>query len=104
MRRDDSDNFVLSIAARLPASPREVVAALEPLLTEERRVRIEQVLRTRSSAVTAVLDGLIDPHNVSAVLRSADAFSAQRMSVSHGVWNWYCARSPNETAPSDDSR
>jgi len=74
MRRDDPDTFQLPDTVTLPAQARTVIAALEPLLTEQRRARIEQVIAARSSAVVAVLDGLIDPHNVSAVLRSADAF------------------------------
>ncbi|HTU64046.1 MAG TPA: hypothetical protein VMF89_36520, partial [Polyangiales bacterium] len=57
----------------LPAADSVILAALEPLLTEERRTRIEQVIAARSTAVTAVLDGLVDSHNVSAVLRTADA-------------------------------
>jgi tRNA (guanosine-2'-O-)-methyltransferase len=77
MRRYDPQNIDLAGVAPLPAAASTVIAALEPLLTDKRRARIEQVIAARSSAVAAVLDGLIDPHNVSAVLRSADAFGVQ---------------------------
>jgi tRNA (guanosine-2'-O-)-methyltransferase len=77
MRRDDPEAIDLTVATPLPAAAPTVIAVLEPLLTEARRERIEQVIAARSTAVAAVLDGLIDPHNVSAVLRSADAFGVQ---------------------------
>ena len=101
MRRDDPDNIDLSGAAPLPASALDVVAALDPLLTDARRTRISQVLAARSRSVTAVLDGLLDPHNVSAVLRSADAMGVEHVHlierperfrvsprVSQGAYRW----------------
>jgi tRNA (guanosine-2'-O-)-methyltransferase len=79
MRRDEPDNFDLAPPEPLPADPETVLAALDPLLTDARRARIEHVIAARARAVVAVLDGLIDPHNVSAVLRSADAFGVQQV-------------------------
>jgi len=79
MRRDESDLFQLAPTTARPAPAGQIVAALEPLLTEQRRARIGQVIAARSSAVVAVLDGLIDPHNISAVLRSADAFGVNEV-------------------------
>lgn len=54
-----------------------VVARLEPLLTEARIRRMRSVLAVRSDHVAFVFERMIDPHNLSAALRSLDAFSFQ---------------------------
>ena len=43
-------------------------------MTERLRARIEQVLRHRQKDLTLVLANIHDPHNVSAIYRSCDAF------------------------------
>ena len=53
------------------------IACLEPLLTEARRTRMQAVLASRSDHVAFVFERMIDPHNLSAALRSLDAFSFQ---------------------------
>lgn len=50
----------------------EVVAAIGPTLTAERRQRIEQVVAARTFAVAPVLEQLSDAGNTAAVLRSAE--------------------------------
>lgn len=47
---------------------------LAEFLVPGRRERLEQVLAARSDALTLVLDEVHHPHNISAVIRSADAF------------------------------
>ena len=42
------------------------------LLTEQRRARIDAVVEARLSSVTCVIDSLIDPHNVAAILRTSE--------------------------------
>jgi tRNA (guanosine-2'-O-)-methyltransferase len=61
--------------------PREVVAALEPLVTPERRARLLGVFERRTAAVTVLMDSPHDPHNGAAVIRSCDAFGVPRMHV-----------------------
>jgi tRNA (guanosine-2'-O-)-methyltransferase len=84
MRRDAPEVIELLGASELPADPSTIVAALDPWLTEERRARIATVIAARTRSVVPVLDGLIDPHNVAAVLRSADAFGLQEVHLLAG--------------------
>jgi len=65
----------------LPTQVETVIAALSPLLTDERRERIAQVVAARTRAVVPVLEHLVDPRNISAVLRSAEAFGVQDVHV-----------------------
>ncbi len=58
-------------------SPETVVAILEPHLTERRLDRIEDVLDHRTYSLAVVIDGMVDSGNVSAVMRTADAFGVQ---------------------------
>ncbi len=43
-------------------------------ITPERLARLEEVLRKRQKGLTLVLSNIHDPHNVSAIYRSCDAF------------------------------
>lgn len=61
----------------LPYPPEEVIAALEPFVTEHRASRLRQVIGDRIGSVTVVVDGLHDPHNGAAIVRSCDAFGVQ---------------------------
>lgn len=81
LRADPKDTFGLPRPSALPADPSVVVSALSPLITEGRLKRIEAVIAARTRSVVPVLDGLIDSHNIAAVLRSADAFGVQDVHV-----------------------
>lgn len=52
----------------------EVVERLQPLLTEGRKNRIEQVLQHRTFQIATVAEHLYDIGNISAVMRSAESF------------------------------
>ncbi|MFW6049702.1 MAG: TrmH family RNA methyltransferase [Myxococcota bacterium] len=81
MRRDDPDVYRVPDEPPLPAPPGAVIEALAPLVTERRLARIRQVAAGRTLSVVPVLERLADPHNGSAVLRSADAFGLQQVHV-----------------------
>jgi tRNA (guanosine-2'-O-)-methyltransferase len=55
----------------------QAIALLEPLLLPRRIQRMREVLATRSDHVAFVFERMVDPHNLSAVLRSLDAISFQ---------------------------
>jgi len=61
--------------------PERVIRALEPLVTEQRRDRLKQVIARRIGAVRVVFDNPYDPHNGAAVIRTCEAFGVQRLSV-----------------------
>ena len=69
-------------------SPDEVIRALEAHLTPERVRRIREVVAGRSLSIAPVLDRIHDPHNASAIMRSADAFGIQRLHIiaEHGAF------------------
>lgn len=65
-------------------APAEIIDALEPALTDDRRERIEQVLRGRTYAVATVVEGLANTGNVSAVMRTAEGLGFQAFHVIAG--------------------
>ena len=56
--------------ATVPAAT--VEAVLGPYLSDARRARLEAIVAARAFGVVPVLEGLVDPGNVNAVLRSAE--------------------------------
>jgi len=89
--RDQKDAFRPRPAAERErelarANARGVIDALGPRLSEERRRRIDTVVANRTGRLHVALEGVHDPHNAAAVVRTADAFGVQRVHiVEHGV-------------------
>ena len=92
MRRDDPQAAALLPSTPLIASAHIVLAALRPLLTEERVARIDTVVGRRMRSVVPVLDALSGPHNVAAILRSADAFGVQEVHLLEGPQDFLASR------------
>jgi len=59
----------------------EIIAALDPFVSDARKARIEEVLAQRLSGLTVVLQNLHDPHNGAAALRSVEGFGLTTLHV-----------------------
>jgi tRNA (guanosine-2'-O-)-methyltransferase len=65
----------------LSAQERVVLGYLQGFLTDRRQERIAEVLGQRTRYLTVVLENLFQEHNISAVLRTCDAFGVQDVGV-----------------------
>jgi tRNA (guanosine-2'-O-)-methyltransferase len=69
----------LQISPGLEASAASIMENIWPLLTPERRQKIERVVQGRCFSNVVVLENIYDRGNISAVMRSAEAFGFARM-------------------------
>jgi tRNA (guanosine-2'-O-)-methyltransferase len=92
VRADDPDLIEVEGPPPLERPAELVIEALSPVVTAERLQRISDVVRARTDDLVLVLDRISDPHNSSAVLRSADAFGLQTVHVIVGEHGFKASR------------
>jgi len=92
VRADDADVIEVEGPPPLGHPADVVIEALSPVVTPERLQRIEEVVGSRTDDLVLVLDGIADPHNSSAALRSADAFGVQSVHVIVGEHGFRASR------------
>jgi tRNA (guanosine-2'-O-)-methyltransferase len=80
------------------SDPLEVVEVLGGRLSEERRRRIDDVVAHRTRTIAAVVDGVHDPHNTAAVIRTADAYGIQDVHVVEGERKFLSSRKVTQGA------
>lgn len=64
----------IQVAKDITISAKKVIEELSPLLTEERKSKIDKVVQNRCQSVSVVMENIYDRGNVSAVMRSMEAF------------------------------
>ena len=66
-----------------------LLSYLQSLITENRRVRFEEVLKERTRHFTVVLEDIYQKHNTSAVVRNCDIFGIQDLHIIENKYNSY---------------
>ena len=62
----------------------EIVDFLATYITDHKRGLMEEVLAQRTNFITVVLEDIYQPHNASAVVRTADCFGVQQVHIIEG--------------------
>lgn len=62
-------------------STQDVIEAISPLLTNARIERIDEILKSRTFSMIPVMENIYDRGNISAVMRSAEAFGFLRCHI-----------------------
>lgn len=99
MRRESEGVIPASSAAQWDDMPwtrgwtsEGLICVLEPLVIEQRRARLWQLIAGRTDNVTVAMDAPHDPHNGAAVMRTCDAFGVQQIHVVEAIEPFLLAR------------
>jgi tRNA (guanosine-2'-O-)-methyltransferase len=65
-------------------SNREIIDFLSTFITDHKKDLIDKVLANRTNYITVALEDIYQPHNASAVIRSADCFGIQNVHIIEG--------------------
>lgn len=65
-------------------SPEEISNFLSDFVSDHKRELIEKVLQKRTTYLTVALEDIYQPHNASAVVRTADCFGIQNVHIIEG--------------------
>ena len=76
------------------------IKTLYRFLTDERKLRFEDVLEERTRHITLVLEDIYQSRNASAVMRSADGFGIQDLHIIEENHKWIGTRSVSKGASS----
>ena len=76
------------------------IDTLYSFLTEERKLRFEEVLEKRTRHISLVLEDIFQSRNASAIMRSADGFGIQDLHIIEDNHKWSGTRSVSKGASS----
>ena len=65
--------------------PDEVIEVIGRRLSHERKMRIEDVISHRTNKLQVAVEGVNDPHNTAAIIRTADAYGIQNVHIIEGA-------------------
>ncbi len=79
-------------------APQKVHAMLGHILSEERKEVIENVISHRTNRLHVAIEGVHDPHNTAAIIRTADAFGVQNIHIIEGATRFRSSASVTQGA------
>lgn len=74
-------NEVISVTSLTAAQKEAIIAYFEPFLTSYKWHHILEILALRTRFLTVMLEDIYQPHNASAILRSAECFGVQDVHI-----------------------
>ena len=80
------------------SNPGEVIRVLGPRLSEERKRRVDEVAANRTGKLAVAIEGVHDPHNTAAVIRTADAFGILEVHIVEGAAKFRSSRKVTQGA------